>query len=96
MTATQRWIEDALLGEWERASYFENNEDQVLQELMVLRALLDPLAWQAVGKTRGWRERSEGTFEAEMECWQAYWDTFFADLREQVTIEEALKSLETN
>jgi len=85
-TALERWLTDAKAGglELPSGSFYP----QVY--------LLEPKAWKAVGKTRGWRERSEGTFEAEMECWQAYWDTFFADLREQVTIEEALKSLETN
>ena len=59
----------------------------------VAEILLDPKAWAAVGKTRGWKEKSENTFEAEMACWQAYWTGFYSHLADGKTIEEALAAI---
>lgn len=55
--------------------------------------LVDPKAWEAVGKTRGWRDVTEGTFKAEFTCWQAYWDGFWRCIREQMPVEEALNQI---
>jgi len=55
--------------------------------------LLNPLSFQAVGKTRGWREKTENTFESEHTCWQAYWTGFYGHLADGLTIEDALTLL---
>jgi hypothetical protein len=68
MTTTQQFIEDAIKGGWgflprinKHASRCEITGDNVdlyyrdnFHETTVQAILLDPLAWQAVGKTRGW------------------------------------------
>ena len=59
----------------------------------ITELLLKPDFWQAVGKTRGWREKTENTFEAEHTCWQAYWTGFYGHLADGLTIEEALTLL---
>lgn len=46
MTETQQFIEDAIAGGYEID----------LEEDVVATVLLDPLAWQAVGKQRDWTE----------------------------------------
>jgi len=81
MTATERWIKDAgvVIGG---------------THLTLADALLDKTSWQAVGKTRGWREKTENTFEAEHTCWQAYWTGFYGHLANDLTIEAALAALE--
>lgn len=54
-TPTQQFIQDAIAGGYEN-NYAEANIGRLhMLELTVARILLDPLVWQAVGKTRGWR-----------------------------------------
>ena len=70
MTATEQFIEDAIKGGWKsdcKGWYFWAdkvthtgtngfNEQSITYE----KILLDPLAWQAVGETRGWSKRQGG------------------------------------
>jgi len=81
MTATETWVRDAgvVIGG---------------THLTLADALLDKTSWPAVGKTRGWREKTESTFEAEHTCWQAYWTGFYGHLADGLTIDEALSALE--
>jgi len=51
-SATHQFIEDAIAGGYRK----ENPDFSAPQSLALL--LLDPLAWQAVGKTRGWEDGS--------------------------------------
>lgn len=71
-TATQQFIEDAIKGGW-----IEDN-DVTRQHLLTTftqqphRPLLDPIAWQAVGKVRGWFSSHDivPTHDDESElCW---------------------------
>ena len=55
--------------------------------------LLMPTFWQAVGKTRGWREKTENTFESEHTCWQAYWTGFYGHVADGLTIEDSLTKI---
>ena len=93
MTATQQFIEDAIKGGYGDAFKVMVQIDIEPNSSYLERLLLNPLAWQAVGKTRGWRNVEEGTFEAEFTCWQAYFESFFRSIREGKTIEEALSAL---
>ena len=55
MTATQRFIEDAIKGGYEMNKFhalFCKNKDDFTKPLDGI--LLDPSSWQAVGKARGW------------------------------------------
>lgn len=64
--------------------------------------LLDPLAWQAVGKTRGWKSVIEHNHDSEDSCtsfclqqigtlsWRGAWRKFYHHLADGKTIEEAL------
>jgi len=85
MTATKKFIDDAIAGGCE----INNFDVQLYPQI----ALLETEVWRAVGKARGWRERSENTFEAEHTCWQAYWSGFYYDLADGKTIEEALSAI---
>jgi hypothetical protein len=51
-------------------------------------ALLDPLAWQAVGKTRGWTETNEVS-----QIWLYNWHCFIRALADGKTIDEALAAI---
>lgn len=66
-TPTKRFIEDAIKGGWrkeERPDLDVNNDGYSVRflagddtsTLWEADILLDPLAWQAVGKTRGWQK----------------------------------------
>ena len=93
MTHTQQIVMDAVEGGWDRyktPGLIITLEDE---QYAAIGFLLDPDFWRAVGKTRGWRERSENTFEAEMSCWQAYWVGFYSHLADGKTIEEALQAI---
>lgn len=66
MTATQRFIEDAIRGGWRDATNLRLSAGYAKYDLPesdgwvskaktpIAEILIDPLAWQAVGKTRGW------------------------------------------
>lgn len=78
MTAAQQFIEDAIKGGWNdgdtMAIWHINNPHQIL---------LDPLAWQAVGKTRGWQKN---------QCFARFRSTMMK-IYHGKTIDEALSSL---
>jgi hypothetical protein len=99
MTATQQFIEDAIKGGWlpelwrlnpNMMQVEEGIRGHVFDEFEPTPPeviLLDPLAWHAVGKTRGWdiEEYPDRVYEA--------WDTFFYELYNGKTIEEALQAI---
>jgi hypothetical protein len=103
-TATEQFIEDAIAGGWsfkpDRFDYIENINDEPRL------ALLDPLAWQAVGKTRGWSSFSEHHHSSGEECngfciedvkqtgWKAYWHRFIDHLADSDSIDDALAALD--
>lgn len=96
MTATIKFITDAVAGGYKPEHYICSHCEEMMMscdKLEVEKALLDPACWQAVGKTRGWKDRSEGTFDAEMSCWQAYWRGFFEHLADGKSIEESLTAI---
>lgn len=57
----------------------------------VEKALLDPLAWQAVGKTRGWLEHYDHL--GKERDWHGQWHQFVSYLANGLSIEEALAKL---
>ena len=62
MTSTEQWMEDTVKGGWEYQGTMEDyknklkwlSEEEIYNEERM--CLLDPEAWQAVGKTRVWSE----------------------------------------
>jgi hypothetical protein len=103
MNATETFISDAIKGGWRQSELPEWNaesesvslhgsSDEVF--LFVPEILLDPLAWQAVGKTRGYRkthlEDKEGNYD---ECWRCQMHCFIDLLIQGESLEEALTQL---
>lgn len=65
---TQRFIEKAIQGEYPNLHFLDTATEGAGQ----YRILLDPLAWQAVGRVDGWDERMHkkgGSPHREEECW---------------------------
>ena len=62
MTHTKQFIEDAIEGGYEKDEFLVNE----YHSINLGQALLDPKAWQAVGKTRGWIDKDYPN--GEMRC----------------------------
>lgn len=102
MKATKQFIEDAIKGGWKapwqailRADEYTGRPIDYIEEVV----LLDPLAWQAVGKTRGWNETTETWWKQNFED-RTTVDThvfmmhrFIDHLADGITIEEALEKI---
>lgn len=91
MTATQQFIEDAIKSGYskdEQHAHFIRN----LPNYALCQIWLDPLAWQAVGKTRGLV--GIGTADIPQSHfshgWRRNWHRFIDHLADGKTIEEAL------
>jgi len=112
MTAIQQFIENAIKGGWNPTGE-ESHEirgtsvffydidylDDGTHEQTIHEILLDPLAWQAVGKTRGWKGDGyymkfvdESCF-TERKSWKHKFHIFVHHLADSKTIEEALQAL---
>lgn len=105
---TKQFIEDAIKGGWRKDEdpqidqtndgpmvlFHAGNETGVQWEADVL---LDPLAWQAVGKTRGWSEPKECISDGEYATWSTTPECvavgFFQDVMYGKSIEEALAAI---
>jgi hypothetical protein len=100
MTATQQFIEDAIKGGWRPITVATETTVFADGDKYIIRfddscALLDPLAWQAVGKTRGWDEEDpecERICQLEGNCHIKNWHAFIDRLADGKTIEEALSN----
>jgi hypothetical protein len=101
MTATQRFIEDAIKGGWKTSKNWHKWMGDYLMvcddgdgNIPVSEILLDPLAWQSVGKTRGWEPYAPYDMTAgEQEYigeWVERWHEFIDHLADGKSIEEAL------
>jgi hypothetical protein len=105
MTAIKQFIEDAIKGGWNDPILLTEPIFAVRQfgketatRLVHAKILLDPLAWQAVGKTRQWEEPKECLIDGE----EGYHSTdyqceaigFFQDIMSGKSIEEALTAIE--
>ena len=86
MKATQQFIEDAIKGGWkdECGDIYKETIWETLSrsESYYKRIFLDPLAWQAVGKTLGREDE-----------WRTNQMNFIWELQEGKTIEQALQAL---
>jgi hypothetical protein len=107
MTSTQKFIEDALIGGYNKyrdytftsirhipsRNLVDLVEDHVGGTASTCVAyeeiLLDPLAWQAVGKTKGW-----GNSIRPSTMTRHLYIEFFRHLADGKTIEEALSAIE--
>ena len=61
-------------------------------EVLAGEILLDPLAWQAVGKQRGWFVGNDNEFDNARKMGR--WHRFIDHLADGNTIEEALKEIQ--
>ena len=98
MTETQQFIEDAIAGGYADHAYcneFDMHESH--SSYCHSTVLIDPLAWQAVGKTRGWTDDYEKVFPDDSgyfrEKWYNRWCMFISELGDSKTIEEALLAI---
>lgn len=101
ITATQQFIGDAIKGGWDGNGGFETYEERIRGwyfhdfgnehgvYLTLAEILLDPLAWQAVGKTRGW-----GMMEhMDLPLWRDKLHSFIDHLADGKSIEDALTAI---
>lgn len=103
MTPTQQFIEDAIAGGWNH-----NECDTTLLELSFASGdvgempigsiLLDPLAWQAVGKTRATQRRWRRDIEVhpglpKQDAWLFHQHRFIDHLADGKSIDEALTTI---
>lgn len=111
MTAVKQFIDDAIKGGWggandwrpEIKSYFDFIG--FYGQAGYHQLLLDPLAWQAVSKTRGWDLKSKyvcsvcgnglgrDSDEPFQDGWTHHWHIFIDLLADGLSIEEALGKL---
>lgn len=98
MNNTQQIIQDAIEG-----GYLSSDEKMIdgltnyfSEKELMSDWLLDPLFWQAVGKTRGWvgkpLEAENGDFEGKSH-WKDKWHQFIDYLAEGDDIETALSKI---
>lgn len=115
-THTQQFIEDAIAGGWKphpdaeditafsgQGIFFDRKGSNVRHDIPNERMFLDPLAWQAVGKTRGWEgfcdiygtnvEDYDATAIGMYSRVEWYQHRFISLLWNGLTIEEALGKL---
>jgi hypothetical protein len=110
MTATQRFIEDAIKGGWDKEQYFglgaaegmpiDATEKELEYWLIGDKTIwIDPHAWRAVSKTRNWNAGKRA------ECptctpgkvsvdWRYYLHLFIEYIAMGRTIDEALTAIE--
>lgn len=102
MTATQRFIKDAIKGGW-RKNDFDGRSDRQQNyidgvEGRIEQILLDPKTFQAVGKVRGWEEPKECLIDGvESHCSDTYQNkarNFFQYVLDGKNVEEALQAIE--
>lgn len=103
-TATQKFIEDAIAGGWgldgvydyeafpDGVKVYLNNAEDERASISIDHIILDPLAWQAVGKTRG-EDWDEGETTYTVAGWHAKWRIFIDHLADGLSIEGALSKL---
>ena len=89
MTTTKQFIEDAIEGGYKGYERFEQMDDVVVYDLAISVVLLDPLAWQAVGKTRGWAM----PYKTQTGRWEYESGMFFQSMMSGLSIEEALLTI---
>ena len=75
-----QFIQDAVKGGYDIGWIVEN-----------LEIILDPKAWEAVGKTRGWRY--EKMYSRPCDEWKDKMHTFLDHLIDGLSIEEALNKI---
>lgn len=102
MKATEQFIKDAIEGGWNempaKAMEWMFNNGGFSEE----KVLLDPQAWQAVGKVRGWRDELHCSGECNdfiddmdttIDGWKYQQKQFISELQDSKTIEEALTAI---
>lgn len=110
MEYIKQFIEDAIDGGWFKDKETMRKENIVIGHYGIVWCdadlhksngdiLLDPTAWQAVGKTRGWDDLRGIDIELDYSSWMECTETevnqmqFTHHLQRGKTIEEALKEI---
>lgn len=107
MAATQQFIEDAIKGgcnsKWTLDYEACHHIPKAFEGFLIAdthRILLDPLAWQAVGKTRGWVADGYNMNFQDESCftprgsWKHNLIRFTGQIADGKTIEEALSLIQ--
>ncbi len=120
MTATQQWLRDMVAGGWNPKPLYYNvsydngrircsGDDHDIEYYTLEKLLLDPKAWKAVGKKRGWKEEffyqnvnvfgegEEYWFGSdcgnELPQWRAKMHTAIDYIQDGLSIEESLQAI---
>ena len=104
MDYTKAFISDAIEGGWNCKRMFDFKSTESAISFLMPEILLDPLAWQAVGKTRGWVEMNYGFVlrnfdrnkiksDAGAGEWHFKMHTFIDHLADGLSMEDALAKL---
>lgn len=92
MTNKQQIIQDAIEGGWNQRS-----NPMTMRGFSIIThepMFLDPLFWQAVGKTRGWSpDLGDWRRGKNFSNWKDYWHQFIDHLAEGDDYETALSKL---
>lgn len=94
-------ISKAVEGGWKKESVVEPMDTQ---RANFAKAMIDPLFWQALGKSMGWEDKpnerkafwkvqQEGNVKTEMSEWKNQWHNFIDHLAEGKSIEEYFANL---
>ncbi|WP_423066047.1 hypothetical protein [Devosia sp. CN2-171] len=72
---------------------YDKDEVKTYTAIHLYKVLLDPLAWQAVGKQRGWALTPEAVYDKQSH-WTTWSQRFFENLMvRRMSIDEALAEL---
>ena len=98
MTNTEKFIEAAIEGGWDKAKTPGCLVTLEGEQYAVTGILLDPTAWQAVGKTLGWGKRSKYYMSEHLtrkygKRYRYEMHIFIDHLADGLTIEEALAEI---
>jgi len=90
----KEFIEGAIAGGW-KIDYLKHVDGAGY--LMIEAVLLDPLAWSAVGKTRGWyintKCREDHSLNYKGTCMMFAWHHFIDHLADGLSIDDALTAI---
>lgn len=110
---TQRAIEDAVKGGWRPSKYLDYDDAKMMNGFAGFvsfhyqqYALLDPVFWQALGKTRGWTAKCDAAFldgfahpsynackGCKKASWMLFWHRLIDHLASGGTIESFFEGL---
>lgn len=91
---TKQFVAKALEGGWRYENPELKQEEDILEVIGIEDILLDPLAWEAVGKVEGWESKITYKDRLKYEgTWLGYMHAMIDALAEGKSISEFLETL---